>query len=505
MLKRLFSETALYGLSSILSRLLNYALTPLYTSVLLTSEYGILSEFYALAAFLNVVYTYGMETAFFRYASARKADARKVFGQAVTALLSTSALFSGLLIAFSGPVSQALGYPEQQRFVVWFALLIGLDAILVVPFAWLRLQHKALLFVLLRLAGVLLTIGLNVWFLLAAPALLESNLPEWALRLIQLSRPAEELGVGYAFLANLIANACFVPMLAAAWKDYRFTADRKLLSQLLAYGGPLVISGLAYAINEVFDRILLKYWLPENFYPGKTSMDAIGIYAACYKISIFISLAVQAFRYAAEPFFFSTAEDKNSPTLYAKVMHYFVIVLTLMMVSVCANADWLSLVFLRQESYREGLHVLPLLLLANVFLGIYYNLSVWYKITNRTWYGALFGLLGSSATLLANYLLIPQLGYTGSALATVCCYGLMALSCYAVGRKYFPVPYRSIALLHLCIGAAASAWLMNWQVEGVMTAFILKNMLLLLVVIVFLYPERSFLAQAVRNMRRKTK
>ncbi len=441
MLKKLASQTAVYGLSSILARLVNYLLVPLHTYAFeTTADYGILAYFYAIVAFLNVVYTHGMETAYFRFASKEDADPEKVYQSALTSVMFVSVCFSGSMYAFSDSIAAMLGFVGQSHFIRWFALILAIDAFLAIPFARLRQENKAYLFAGVRLLMVFANVGLNFFFLYICKNIYEGNFwVDWQGWVNQFYDPT--LGPGYAFLCNLIANALAIPVLIRYFLKWRPRIDVQSLLPLWKYGYPLIFSGVAFAMNEALDRIVLPLWLPDGYYPGKTGFDASGIYSACYRLSIFITIAVQGYRYAAEPFFFAKAKEKDSPQAYAQVMRYFVIACCAMMIAVVANLDWIAQLFLRQPAYREGLSVVPVLLLANVLLGIYYNLAVWFKITDRTYMGAFIGLGGATVTVTGNYFLIPLLGYHGSAVTTLLCYGSMAIVCYLIGQKYYPVPY----------------------------------------------------------------
>ncbi|NJM94774.1 MAG: polysaccharide biosynthesis permease, partial [Cytophagales bacterium] len=245
---------------------------------------------------------------------------------------------------------------------------------------------------------------------------------------------------------------------------------------MLTYAWPLLFMGLAGVTNEMLSRALLRHWLPTNFYPGMSQLAALGVFGACYKLSVFMTLTVQAFRYAAEPFFFSQAADKQSPLLFARVMDGFVLVTTLIYLLISLNLDWIGAVFLRSPIYWQGLEVVPILLLANLFLGIYFNLSVWFKLTDSTQYGMWLALLGAAATVMGNALLVPYLGYIGSAWATLACYALMSAACYALGQRRFPIPYRPVRyLLQLAAASAIIYFFMQWQPKDPARGWLLKN------------------------------
>lgn len=487
-LKKLASDTAYYGLSSIVGRVLNYLLFPFYTAVFFAKDYGIMSDFYAKAALFNVLYLYGMETAYFRFASKKERDPQEVFQTTLSAVLLTSILFSALLIVFSQSFANLMQYHDRQIDVILFALLFGIDAVVAIPFARLRQENKAKKFALIKIANILINIVLNIFFLcFCQNALINKENSEFfelfaSLKpfIAQIYYP--DYALTYVFGINVIANLLQILLLRETFKNFQFKIDKEKLKEMFVYAYPLLFTGLAGAVNEVIDRDLLKYWLPEGFYPSRTSVEAVGIYSACYKLSIFISLATQAFRYAGEPFFFSKAQDKNSPELFAKVMHYFIIALTVMYLAVSVNLDILQLM-MRKEEYREGLNIVPFLLLANLFLGVYYNLTVWFKVADKTHFSLIFSGVGALITIVGNLILIPILGYMGSAVVTLACYFAMSALCYVYGQKYFPVPYRLLPAFGYIVLASGLIFL-SYQVnlESLILNFLFHNFLVLLFV-----------------------
>ncbi|MCC9136349.1 polysaccharide biosynthesis C-terminal domain-containing protein [Pontibacter silvestris] len=437
--KKLVGQTAAYGLSSIIGRALNYLLVPIYTDVFLPEEYGVVSYLYAFVGFFNILYTYGMETAFFRFANKPEADKALLYNQVLSLIMCTSVLFSGIIILASGAIAGYIGYPEQQEYIVWLAIVLAIDAIVAIPFAWLRLQNKPIKFASIKLTNIVLTVAANVFFLVLCRNIYEGNLlPELRPFISKIYDP--DFGVGYIFLINLIANALQIPMLWREFSSFSFKLNKELLRPMLTYAYPLLFMGLAGMVNELIDRVLLEQWLPESFYPGMSNMAAVGIYSACYKLSIFMTLTIQAFRYAAEPFFFSQASDKNSPKAFALVMKWFVIACAFIFLFISANLEDFALL-LRSSQYREGIMVVPILLLANLFLGVYYNLSVWFKLTDKTRFGTYISFGGAAITIIGNLLLIPVLGYMGAAIATFICYFSMALVSYFIGNRHYPIPY----------------------------------------------------------------
>ncbi|GAB2771706.1 O-antigen/teichoic acid export membrane protein [Hymenobacter luteus] len=459
--KRLASQTAIYGVSSIVGRVLNTLLVPVYTARFAAAEYGIVTGLYAYVAFLNVVFTYGMETTYFRFANRPDTDRRELYSRVMTLLLLSSALLTTVLALLARPLMSLLSLPPgHERYALWIALILGLDAVAAIPFARLRLENKARKFAAIRLANILLNVGLNLFFIVFCPDVLAGKYLAGLRPLVEgLYDPT--IGVGYVFISNLAASAFTLLLLGRELLDFRPQLTLAPLRPLLQYAYPIMLMGLAGMVNETLDRILLPRWLPEGFYPGKSNLAAVGIYGACYKISILMSLVIQAFKYAAEPFFFGQSNDKNSPRTFALVLKWFTLCCAMLFVGVSVNVELVARVFLQRPEYLEGLAVVPVLLLANLFLGVYWNLSVWFKLTDKTYYGTYIGFAGAVLTVALNFLLIPLLGYMGSALATLACYFLMAALCWWLGERHFPVPYpvaRLLAWLALAVGVVALSW-----------------------------------------------
>ena len=484
-LSNLLSETIIYGTSSILGRLLNYLLVPYYTAVFAAGQYGVVTEFYAYAAFLNVLYTYGLETAYFRFATAEKADEPALFNRTTSAILLSSILFSGILMLLATPIVECLNYPDKEHYVRWFAGILAIDAVLAIPFAKLRLEGRAKFFATAKLFNIALNIGLNLFFLSACPWLLgQDNLTRLKPLIERIYNP--EFSIEYVFLSNLIANAALILALWRTLIRIRITFDWPALRPLLIYSYPILFAGLAWVTNEMLSRWALRFWLPEGFYPGLTNEAALGVFGAVYKFSVFMTLAVQAFRYAAEPFFFSHAANKNSPELFSKVSHAFVLFGCVIVLAVGINLDLLEHL-LRREVYRQGMHVVPILLVANLFLGMYYNVSIWYKLTDKTYYSTWIAVAGAVLTIALNYILIPVAGYEGSSWVTLIVYFFMAAVCYAYGQKYYPVPYPVIKDLAYIGVTILLVWVVNLIVPESLwiTLFIRMGVILAFVSIVY--------------------
>lgn len=446
-LKRLVGQTAVYGLSSILGRVLNYMLVPMYTRVFSPGEYGIVTELYAYVALFIVLLVFGMETAFFRF-SRKGGNLNQVFGTALGTVLASASVFVVLIIWQQQSIAEAISIPDHPEYIAWFGWVIALDAISSIPFARLRAENKARRFAVLKLLGIGLNIGLNLFFILLCPLIMDMP-NSWAYGLIA-SWYNPEMGVGWIFLANLASSALSLMLLAPELLRARVRFDRRLNGPMLRYAAPVVLIGLAGIINETLDRILMNFLLPLS---DKDIKVQIGIYGACYKLSIIMTLAVQAFRYAAEPFFFSESDKSNAKQTYATVMTWFALVLGAIYLGTLLYLDIIK-GFIGDE-FHSGLKVVPILLLANLFLGLYYNLSVWFKLTDKTLMGAYVSGLGAFITIALNIIWIPIYGYEGSAWATLITYVLMTLLSYFLGQKHYPVPYqtgRILAYLGLALG-----------------------------------------------------
>lgn len=430
-IQRLAGETVLYGLGSILPRFLSFLLVRLHTDVFSPEEYGIITKVYAYVAVVNIVFIFGMETAYFRFANKPGVDEKKIFNLAQTAVIVISTLLSFGFILFSGSISETLSIPGRSNLVIWIVLIMFIDAVAAIPFARLRLQKKATRFALGKLLNIGILIFLNLFFL-------------------KYSRTFSP-DVSLVILANLAANAFYLLFFAPTLIAWRPGYDKSISPAMYGYAYPIMITGLAGMTNEMFSRITLERWLPEGFYGAQSKEYALGIFGACYKLAVLMNLAIQAFRYAAEPFFFSNASEKNSPHLFARVNHYFVIVCCIILLSVSINLDILKY-FLGDPAYWEGLSIVPILLLAYLFLGIYYNFSVWFKLTDKTYYGTLITIGGVIITVVANFILIPISGYEGSALAALLCYAGMTVICYLLGQRFYPIPYQiTKAILYIVL------------------------------------------------------
>lgn len=437
-LKKLASQTAIYGLSSIFGRFLNYLLVPLYTYHFSAEEYGVVSEFYAYAGFFSVLLLCGFETGYFRFRDKENPQRDLAYSTALIFVVALNLLFLLSIGLLNSVLSSALHYPQHPEYLLFFTVILSLDAISAVPFARLRAEHNAFRFAGIKLIEILVTVSLSLFFIAYCPTLYQQQ-PQSPL--LYFYQPT--IGLGYVFIANMSASVVKFLLLSPQLRGIAWGFEREVFIRLWRYSAPMAIVGFAGIINEMLDRSLLKYLLPYN---EQTNMQLLGIYSACYKLSILMSLFIQAFRYAAEPFFFSYADKSDARQIYAAVLKYFVIFCVAIFLIVTLYLDFFK--YFVGTEFRAGLNAVPILLLANLCLGVYVNLSIWYKLTDKTLIGAYISIAGALLTILLNVWWIPLFGYIGSAWATLVCYGTMALVSYGLGQYFYPVAYeiKKIAL-----------------------------------------------------------
>jgi O-antigen/teichoic acid export membrane protein len=464
-IKRLLGQTAVYGLSSIVGRLLNYLLVPLYTYVFSDpSDYGVVSELYAWVAFLVVFLTFGMETAFFRFLQDHE-DKNTVFLNGFLTVIGINTLFFMVLLFFNQNIADLLLFSDHNEYIILLGAIVCIDAISALPLAKLRAEEKALRFATIQFASILVNIILNLFFLLV---------------MFDATRPEE--GVMFILIANLIASLAKPLLLYKSFTTLKFQFDFSLAKQMAVYAIPLVIAGFAGIINETLDRILLKQMLYDGH--SLTSLhDAeaqVGIYSACYKLAMLVTILLQAYRYAAEPFFFNQMKNADKNKMYTKVMNFFIAIVCLVFLVVSLNLDIFKL-FIRNQNYYAGLHVVPILLMANVFLGIYYNQSIWYKLSGQTKYGAYISIGGAAVTILINVIFIPKYGFLASAWATLIVYLLQMVASYLLGQKYYPIKY-NLRKFGLYLGLAIALFFIAnaLNIENSTLKFFVHNGLILM-------------------------
>lgn len=479
-IKRLAGETAIYGLGTIVPRLLNYFLVPFYTRIFDEAAYGQITELYAWVAIIMVVLTYGMETSFFRYAN-QEQNPMKVFNTATTSLLVTSVAFIAIVIIFLGDIASGIQYEGNIEYIVLLAFIVAIDAFTSLPFAYLRFQNKARRFSFIKITSVVINIFLNFLFLLIIPAVFKERTNE-----LMIYNNSEL--IIFVFIANLLSTITSLLLLWPELKAFKVSIDKLLLQKMLTYGLPILIIGFAGMINEVSDKILLKYLLPDK----STAQAQIGIYGANYKLAILMTLFIQMFRYAAEPFFFAESEKTNARETYSQVMTYFVIFTLIIFLGITLFIDIFK--YFIGPAFWAGLMIVPIILAAKLFLGVFYNLSVWYKLTNKTLYGAVIAIIGAIITLGLNIYLIPKYGFIGSAWANLICYFSMMLISYFWGRKVYKINYQLRKILFYTLFAGiifTISKLANFSITSV--AFTINAIMLVVFIGVVVFNERRFI------------
>jgi O-antigen/teichoic acid export membrane protein len=492
-IKKLAGQTVIYGLGTIVPRFLNYLLTPLLTYGFTAAEYGINSELYAYISFLNVIFTYGMETTFFNFSS-KLENKEEVYNTALISLILSSVFFSLLFLIFAGSIADGLSTPNSiylPQFIIWSVLIVASDAITAIPFAKLRLENKALKFSVLKLSNVVINFGLTIFFLKICKSSYDNGETNF---MASLYNP--EIGIGYAFLANLLANCFTLILLSKQFAGLKFSLNIELLKKMLLYAWPLIILGFAGMINETLDRIILKKLIVDK----SEAQIAQGVYGACYKIAILMTIFIQAFRFAAEPFFFNKAKEKDSTKSYALVMKYFVIFCLFLFLATTLNLDWIKLFI--GPNFRSGLNVVPILLMANLCLGVVYNLAIWYKLNGQTKYGAIIAIVGAIITIVVNVIFVPHYSYVASAWATLAAYsGMMVLS-YVLGQKYFPIKYNIKAITVYTLIALGFYFIsLTYNgMENVILKVILNNLFVAFFVFILYKLEFSNITKLTKNV-----
>jgi len=428
-LKKLAGETAIYGVSSIVGRFLNWLLFPVYTYIFAPDEYGIVANLMSYVALFLVLLTYGMETGYFRFAN-KEGKAEITFTTGFLSLSSSTLVFWLLIFVFLNPLADYLQISEHKEYIVLLAATLGLDAITALPFAKLRLQNRAFRYAGLKLINIFVNVGINLFFLVLCPWIHEKfpNIP-----IESIWNPY--IGVGYIFIAYCVASVINFLLLLPDLKFVKFKMDSSLLKEILSYSWPILIVSVCGQINLNLDKMLMPNLIPEAMDP----MYQTGIYGANYKLAVIMTLFIQAFRYAFEPFFFAQAKQENSKQVYADVLKYFTLFCLLIFLGVMFYIDIVKLLI--KSNYHEGLSIVPYVLLGNLFFGVFFSLSLWYKLSDKTKYGAIMAIIGSVITIVLNIILVPKIGYQGAAYAVFICFGIMMVVSYLLGQKHYPVPY----------------------------------------------------------------
>lgn len=427
--KSLFKQTTIYGLATVLPRMFSFILVPIYTYYLNTaSDYGVMTVIFSYLVFMNVILSYGMETSFFRFFSSEN-NKQNVVQTSTISLFWSSIVFLILALLTQNTIANLTGISSIYiTYVIW---ILVLDALVVVPFSKLRINQRPVRFAVIKILNTAINLGFNLFFLILLPKLINQNQDSFLNSIY-----VEDFQVGYIFISNLIASLLTFLYFLPNYIHITWKFDSKLWKKMMRYSLPILVAGIAFAINEHLDKILLEKILPEDI-----AKHEVGVYGACYKLGLFMILYATAFRLGIEPFFFNYAKNENAPKMYANITKYFVIFGSLILLGVIVFVDILKIIMIANTTYWEAMKVVPLIILANFFLGIYHNLSVWYKLTDKTKIGAYISIIGAVLTLILNFTLIPKYSYMGSAVATLVAYGSMMIISYFLGKKYYYIPY----------------------------------------------------------------
>jgi O-antigen/teichoic acid export membrane protein len=420
-LTTIFKDTAIYGLSSIVGRFLNYLLVPLYTATLSAASggYGVITNIYAYVALALVLLTFGMETTYFRFTNKTHTDSETVYGTTLITVGTISLMFAVLVVLLLDPISQLMGYGDHPDYVAVMAVTVAIDAFLCIPFAHLRQQRKSIKFAALKLLNIVITILLNLIYFYFM----------------------EGKDVGYVFYINMASTVLLALCLITEYGTFRWKLDMKLLRTMLSYSWPILILGIAGILNQTADKMLFPY-----IYEGSDMREQLGIYGACSKIAMIMAMITQAFRFAYEPIVFAGVKDKDQHEMYAKAMKFFIIFTLLAFLMVVGYMDILK--YIIGSDYWPGLRVVPIVMAAEIMMGIYFNLSFWYKVIDKTIWGAIFSGIGCAVLIIVNVLFVPKYGYMACAWGGFAGYGVAMVASYFVGQKYYPIDYpiKDIAL-----------------------------------------------------------
>jgi len=488
-MKKLAKETAIYGVSSILGKFLNWMLVPLYAYVLESSaEYGIVTNLYAYTALLLVILTYGMETGYFRFANKNKDDAGNVYSTTLVAVGFTSFIFAVACVLFSQSIGNAIGYTKHPEYISMLGVVVAMDAFGCIPFAYLRYKNRPIKFAGLKLFMIFTNIFFNLFFLIICPwlAIKSPELISWFYN--------PHYGVGYVFVANLLSTSLVTIALIPDVFVVKFSFDRILLRKMLVYSMPLLLLGVAGIMNQTLDKILFPFLMP-----GKAGASELGIYGATSKIALVMLMVTQAFRYSYEPFIFAQNKDKNSLTAYADAMKFFIVFSLLIFLGMVLYMDIFK--FILPRSYWVGLGVVPIVLFSYIFQGIYFNLSLWYKLTDKTMYGAYFSILGTIIMVVLNVILVPIYSYMGCAWAAFVCYLVIMLVSYFYGQKHMPIKY-DLKTIGLYTGVTVLFYVISLFIKTPYTSINVALKSLLMVAFLVLFVKRDFPLRSIPVVNR---
>ena len=472
-MKKLLNETIIYGIGAILPRVITFLLNPLYIHYIDKEAFSVFSSLYSWIALVNVMLTFGFETSFFRF-STEKENEKKSFDTSFWFIFGLAAVFLISILIFSAPLSVILDYAKNPEFLRWFAMIAFLDAICVIPFAWLRFHNMPIKYSVIRVASIFVqTISVIALFIFVPTS------------------TSEKLGldgqVSYPFISNLLGSlATFVLLLPIILK-VKFRLSKELFSRMIKYSWPIMIAGLAFQVNENYDKITQYYNI--------SKADA-GAYGGCYKLAVLMTLFVTAYRMGIEPYFFKQMNNENAKNNYAKVTEYFSFFASIVAMGIIANISWLKVIFITDHSYWTAMDIVPIIVIANLCFGIYYNLSTWYKVTDRTHFGTLISWFGAGLTIVLHFLFLKKYGFMVSAWVTFIAYFLMMVLSYFLGQKYYPIPYRikkiSFFLILLMIFSLISVYIFKYN-------FWLSNSLFVIYSGILLYSEKEFILSKVKK------
>jgi O-antigen/teichoic acid export membrane protein len=489
-IKKFVGQTAIYGISTVFSRLFNFILTPIYTGVYKTGVYGVFTNMYANASIINAVLAFGMESTYFRYLNKHEDKKQEVYNNSFWCIAFLASLFLVTGLVFLEPIAKYLSTNpdsllDYKKYTIYFITILFVDAICVIPFAKIRADGRPIKYSIIKFMNIGVFIGFNLIFLFVVPAIIKHQwlAAGWFASWYKLQ------WIGYVFISNLIASIVTFLMLLPEFSKIQLKFDSDLFKKMYAYSWPVLVANLSFIINENLDKIVLGKLLPEDI-----AASEVGIYGAVCKIAIFISIFVTAFRLGAEPFFFSYAKNENAKKTYAIILHYFVIALAILFVGIIANIEILK--HFIGSSYWGGLPAVPYLLLGYVCLGIYMNLSIWYRLSDQTKFGLYISIIGAVITIVLNFVLIPKFSYMGSAWVSMLAYFVMMSVSYILGQKYYPIPYNlkriSAYLLISTIIVFVSFFAFNRNIY-------IGNVFLLLFILGIFYVEKNDLIKIFKK------
>lgn len=472
-MKKLLNETIIYGIGAILPRIITFLLNPLYIHYIDREAFSVFSSLYSWIALINVILTFGFETSFFRF-STEKENEKKAFDTSFWFIFGISFIFLISILAFSTPLSVILDYAKNPEFLKWFAMIAFLDAVCVIPFAWLRFHNMPIKYSVIRITSILVqTISVIALFIF---------IPKNISKSIGLNGQ-----VSYPFISNLLGSIATFVLLLPILLKIRFRFSKELFLRMIKYSWPIMVAGLAFQVNENYDKITQYYNI--------SKADA-GAYGGCYKLAVLMTLFVTAYRMGIEPFFFKQMNNENAKNNYAKVTEYFSFFASFVAMGIIANISWLKVIFITDHSYWSAMDIVPIIIIANLCFGIYYNLSTWYKVTDRTHFGTLISWFGAILTIVLHLLFLKKYGFMVSAWVTFVAYFLMMILSYFLGQKYYPIPYRvgkiSFFLFLLMVFSFIAVYYFNYN-------FWLSNLLFLIYTGILLYSEKQFILSKIKK------